>query len=99
MWMIEGLSKRRWALLSKSLHSMMDGVAGAELLSSILDEEREPELAAPVGWPPERQSSGAELAVRALAQRVFSPFEGLWSANARVLSICSAGRARARGGW
>jgi diacylglycerol O-acyltransferase len=77
MWMIESLSERRWALLTKLHHSMVDGVSGAELLSAILDEQRQPELAAPAGWCPERQPSGAELAVRAVAERALSPFEGL----------------------
>ena len=79
MWMIESLSERRWALVTKLHHSMVDGVSGAELLSAILDEQREPELAASAGWFPERQPSGAELAVRALAHRALSPFEGLRS--------------------
>ncbi len=80
MWMIEGLSDRRWALITKLHHSMVDGVSGAELLSAILDEQREPELAEPKVWCSERQPSGSELAVRALAHRAISPIEGLRSA-------------------
>ncbi len=80
MWMIEGLVEGRWAFLSKTHHSMVDGVAGAELLSAILDEQREPEVAGPEAWVPERQPFGAELAVRAIGWRALSPFEGLSSA-------------------
>ena len=80
MWMIEGVSERRWALLTKLHHSMVDGVPEAELLSAILDEQREPELVASAGWRPERQPHGAELVVRGLAHRTLSPFEGLRSA-------------------
>ncbi len=79
MWMIEGLSERRWVLITKLHHSMVDGVSGAELLRAILDEEREPELAAPAAWSPERQPPGTELAIRALAHRASSPLEGLRS--------------------
>ena len=79
MWMIEGLSERRWAMITKMHHSMVDGVSGAELLSAILDEQREPELAAPAGWCAERQPSGAELVARALAHRAVSPLKGLQS--------------------
>ncbi len=74
MWMIEGLSEGRWALISRLHHSMVDGVAGAELLSVILDEEREPRPVASARWHPERQPSGAELALRALGRRAASPF-------------------------
>ena len=80
MWMIEGLSERRWALITKVHHSMVDGVSAAELVSAILDEQREPELAAPAGWCAEPQPPGAELVVRALAHRAVSPLEGLQSA-------------------
>ncbi len=79
MWMIEGLSERRWVLITKLHHSMVDGVSGAELLRAILDEQREPELVMPAAWSPERQPPGAELAGRALAHRARSPFEGLRS--------------------
>ena len=72
--MIEGLAGGRWALLTKVHHSVVDGVAGAELLSVILDEEREPHLSEPAEWRPERQPSGAELAGRALLERAISPY-------------------------
>ncbi len=80
MWMIEGLSENRWALLTKVHHSVVDGVAGAELLSAILDEEREPERVPPEHWRCERQPSGAELALRALGDRALSPVAGVRSA-------------------
>jgi diacylglycerol O-acyltransferase len=87
LWMIEGLSEKRWALLSRSHHSMVDGVAGGELLSVLFDEEREPAVAPAPAWSPERQPSGAELAVRALGHRAASPLEGLRSVGSpRALS-------------
>ena len=79
MWMIEGLGEHRWALLSKMHHSVVDGVSGSELLSAILDEQREPEPPPPESWRPERQPSGAELAGRALGQLALSPFAGVRS--------------------
>ncbi len=79
MWMIEGLSERRWVLITKLHHAIVDGVSGAELLRAILDEEREPRRLELPRWSPERQPSGAELAGRALAHRVRSPFDGLRS--------------------
>jgi len=59
----------------------VDGVAAAELLSVLLDEEREPVVAPAETWYPERQPSGSELAVRALGHRALSPLEGLRSAG------------------
>jgi diacylglycerol O-acyltransferase / wax synthase len=77
MWMVEGLSDGRWALVTKVHHSVVDGVAGAELLSAILDDERDPEVPEPDDWRPERQRSGPELAARALAERALSPYDAV----------------------
>jgi diacylglycerol O-acyltransferase len=76
MWMVEGLSDGRWALLTKVHHAMVDGVSGAELMHAILDEEREPGPE-PEGdeWRPERQPADAELVARALLERAYSPYE------------------------
>ena len=50
IWMIEHLSSGRWALLTKVHHCMVDGVSAAELLSVMLDAEREPDLPPPDDW-------------------------------------------------
>ena len=91
MWMIEGLSEQRWALLTKVHHAMVDGVSGAELLSAMLDDVREPELPPPDSWRPERQPTGVELSVRAVSDRALSPFSGARSALASPRTV--AGRA------
>ena len=62
MWMVEGLSQNRWALITKVHHSVVDGVAGAELVSAILDEDREPPPSPSEDWQAERRQSGPELA-------------------------------------
>ena len=79
MWMVEGLSEQRWVLLSKMHHAVVDGVSGSELLSAILDDERDPAPPPTDSWDPERQPSGAELAVRAVGRRVASPFSSVRS--------------------
>lgn len=77
MWIIEGLTDDRWALITKLHHCMVDGVAGAELLSAVLDDAPDIEHAGDGAWIPERQPSGAELALRALGARARSPVEEL----------------------
>ena len=39
-WIVEGLADGRWAVVSKVHHSMVDGVAGVDLVSVVLDLER-----------------------------------------------------------
>ncbi len=41
MWMVEGLEDGRWAVLSKTHHAMVDGVAGTDLLSVVMDTSPE----------------------------------------------------------
>ena len=102
MWIIEGLSEGRWGFITKLHHCMVDGVSGTELLAVILDSERDPELPDPDDWHPERQPSGAELAVQALARRAVSPYEQLRAVRSAARSPGRAARTAAatvRGMW
>src|SRR5215208_6351548 len=42
LWVAEGLGDGRWAMISKVHHCMVDGVSATDLLSVLLDSEREP---------------------------------------------------------
>ncbi len=102
MWIIEGLSEGRWAVITKLHHCMVDGIAGTELLTVILDTERDPELPAPDDWHAERQPSGAELTVRALARRAVSPYEQLRAVRSAARSprrAAGTAAAAAHGLW
>ena len=64
-WLVEGLEGDRWALISKTHHSLVDGVSGVDLATVLLDLERSP---APPGtelepWQPHPEPSGIELLV------------------------------------
>jgi diacylglycerol O-acyltransferase / wax synthase len=52
LWLVEGLADGRWALISKVHHCMVDGVSGVDLLTVLLDIEREPAVGDPVPWTP-----------------------------------------------
>jgi diacylglycerol O-acyltransferase len=41
-WLVEGLRKGRWALISKVHHAMVDGVAGTDLYRVLFDPSPEP---------------------------------------------------------
>jgi diacylglycerol O-acyltransferase / wax synthase len=84
LWVVEGLDEGRWALISKVHHCMVDGVAASDLLSVLLDSERDPGPPAPDAWTPGPEPSPAELVARALAERAASPYEGLRAALAAV---------------
>ena len=59
IWMIEGLSENRWALLSKVHHCMVDGVSATDLMTVMFED-----LTA--------GASAAAVAARARAQRAWS---------------------------
>jgi WS/DGAT/MGAT family acyltransferase len=83
LWVVEGLDKNRWALVSKVHHCMVDGVSGSDLLAVILDLEREP---GPPDvedrWLPAPRPSRAQLVAQALAERALSPYEYIRGARA-----------------
>src|SRR5580704_14675702 len=43
MWLIEGLEDDRFALISKTHHSLIDGIAGAEMVGAAFDALTHPE--------------------------------------------------------
>ena len=76
MWVAEGLDHGRWAVISKSHHCMVDGVSATDLLSILLDDERERDRdLEPDDWRPASEPSGVELVAHSLALRAKSPNE------------------------
>src|SRR3954469_23026004 len=75
LWMVEGLSENRWALLSKVHHCMVDGVAATDLMSAMFDDRTQPAVDA--SWAPGPEPRGAELVLRTLTRRTFDPREQL----------------------
>jgi diacylglycerol O-acyltransferase len=74
MWIAEGLQDGRWALLSKVHHCMVDGVSATDLLSVMLDSERNPApAAAPPPWTPAPEPSAAALLAQPLGRTLASP--------------------------
>ena len=82
-WLVEGLSGGRWALVGKVHHCMVDGVAGTDILSKILDTEREPQHEPCFGQPIPDVSSEpgkARLLASALTSLPHRPVNGVRAA-------------------
>jgi diacylglycerol O-acyltransferase len=84
IWVAEGLDEGRWAFISKVHHCMVDGVSATDLLSVLLDSEREPTATVPAPFKPEAEPNPAELVAHALAGRAASPYEGVRTALAAL---------------
>jgi len=73
MWVVGALPAGPWALISKTHHCMVDGVSATDLLSVLLDAEREPVRGPALPWKPAPEPSSAELVAQPLARRLVSP--------------------------
>jgi diacylglycerol O-acyltransferase len=82
IWMVEGVEEGRWALLSKTHHALVDGVAGTDLLAVIMDTSPRSTPAVADDWHPRPAPSGTRLAVGAVTDLARSPYEQLRAVRA-----------------
>lgn len=73
MWLVEGLADGRWAIISKVHHCMVDGVAGADLMSTLFDLTPEAQAPEPGDWAPEPGPSALSLVADSLVASVSEP--------------------------
>ncbi len=73
MYLVEGLEGGRFALLTKTHHSMVDGLSALDIGQVILDVTSEPRPVGAVAWRPTPGPTSAELVVGALAEWLLSP--------------------------
>jgi WS/DGAT/MGAT family acyltransferase len=75
IWLVQGLERNRFALLSKTHHSLVDGVAGIDLMTVLFDMKPVPEPPAQPEreWVPRPAPSRAELVARAARDTVSTP--------------------------
>ena len=67
-WVIEGLEGDRWAMLSKTHHCMVDGISASDLLTVMLDSERDAPAPVASGWTPQPLPGSVDLLWRALGE-------------------------------
>jgi diacylglycerol O-acyltransferase len=62
-WFVEGLEENRFALISKTHHALIDGIAGVDLATVLFDLSPVPQPVDPGGeeWQPRPEPSTAEL--------------------------------------
>jgi WS/DGAT/MGAT family acyltransferase len=81
MWFVEGLDNDRFALISKTHHCMIDGVSGADLISTILEPYANPDPGEPQPWKPRPRPTDAQLGWDAIVRRLSQPVEALRAAS------------------
>jgi diacylglycerol O-acyltransferase / wax synthase len=77
MWLIEGLRENRFALISKTHHSLIDGIAGIDLATVLFDLSPDPPPINHSGraWRPHREPGTPELLAAGLKGAVRAGIE------------------------
>lgn len=83
LWLVEGLEDERFAVISKTHHALIDGIAGMDLMSVLFDTAADPVAPPDPGrlWLPRPSPSGAQLLVEAVTERASTPRSLLGSAS------------------
>jgi diacylglycerol O-acyltransferase / wax synthase len=102
MWLVEGLENDRFAVISKTHHSLIDGIAGVDLATVLFDVTPEPPAIGHSGkaWRPHPEPSTAELIAAGLRGAVRAGAEvaaGAISALLRPERTLEAARDAAEG--
>lgn len=62
LWLVQGLTRKRFAFVTKTHHALVDGVSGVDIATVLFDLKPIPEPAEPEhAWVPEPEPSGATL--------------------------------------
>ena len=90
LWLVEGLKKKRFALITKTHHALIDGIAGVDIATVLFDVKPVPEASGPEReWIPRPEPTAAGLAARGVEGVVKAPL-GLVRRAASVASSPSS---------
>jgi diacylglycerol O-acyltransferase / wax synthase len=84
MWFVEGLANDQFALISKTHHCMIDGVAGADLISVIMEPFPNPEPGEPLAWTPRPHPSDTRLLFDEARRRFAQPLDVVRAATSAI---------------
>ncbi|MFP3915808.1 MAG: wax ester/triacylglycerol synthase family O-acyltransferase, partial [Actinomycetota bacterium] len=88
LWVAEGLSGDRFAIIAKVHHCMIDGLSGVDLSTILLDVQPTSQIEEAPPWMPRRAPTPAELAVSSAARLTRRNLERLGS----VTEMAAEGR-------
>jgi WS/DGAT/MGAT family acyltransferase len=82
LWLVHGVEGGRFAIISKTHHALVDGIAGVDILTVLFDLEPDPDErpAEDGGFVPRPLPSSAQLLGEALLERAASPARAAGSA-------------------
>ena len=92
LYLVEGLTGGRFAILTKTHQALVDGVNAVDIAQLILDDTPEPPLAHADTWTPGREPSDLELIAGALADVVRSPGQLVDAVRGGTRDVTQTGR-------
>jgi diacylglycerol O-acyltransferase len=76
VWLVQGVDGERFALISKTHHALVDGIAGVDISTVLFDLEPVPKAAEEQdGWTPESEPSRAELVTEGIKGILRTPVD------------------------
>ena len=77
MWLVHGLERNRFALITKTHHALVDGVSGVDLATVLFDLTPEPAAVEHPerAWTPRQTPSALDMAARGVRGLVSLPFD------------------------
>jgi diacylglycerol O-acyltransferase / wax synthase len=76
LWLVQGLERDRFAILTKTHHAMVDGISGVDIGTVLFDLEPVPEPAAVEDdWVPRPEPSTADLIARGVVDVAAAPLK------------------------
>ncbi len=82
MWIVEGLSEDRFAMITKIHHCMIDGASGVDLAMILMNTEPAKEISEPAPYVPRPAPSNVELLRDETMRRLSLPIRALQGARA-----------------
>src|ERR1700712_1957616 len=76
LWLVQGLERDRFAILTKTHHAMVDGISGVDIGTVLFDLEPVPEPAAVEdAWVPQPSPGTTELVARGISEAAAAPIK------------------------
>ncbi|MDX6638861.1 MAG: diacylglycerol O-acyltransferase / wax synthase, partial [Solirubrobacterales bacterium] len=74
LWLVQGLTRKRFALLTKTHHALVDGVSGVDIATVLFDLQPVPKPDGDAdGWVPDPEPSTATMVARGVEDLVTMP--------------------------
>src|SRR5436190_19433677 len=74
LWLVQGLTRKRFALVTKTHHALVDGISGVDIATVLFDLKPVPEPAEPDDdWIPSSEPSGTTLLAKGVQDLLGTP--------------------------